>query len=232
MGSLIQDVRYATRLLPNATGFTLTAIVVIALGIGANSAIFRLIDPVLVRDLPYPQPNQIVSLWEQSPRTSRSRVSPLNFLDWSEQNRTFSAMAAVSGDSKTLTGTSGGAERIAGQSVSVSFFDVLGVQPIAGRAFTAQDAKPGTHVVIINERFWRSHLGGDLSAVGRTLMFDGEPFTVIGVMPARFQLFWESQIWTPFVVKRSPEQRRMHYLQVIGRLKPGVTMDQARANMA
>ncbi len=231
MDTLWADLRYALRLLRKAPGFTLSAVALIALGIGANSAVFSLVDTVLLRPLPYTGPNELVALWEHPPGYARNRVSPLNFLDWSEQNRTFASMAAVSGGSRTWTGSGSEAERLPGQAVTVSLFDLLGIRPVAGRTFTADDARPDTRVVVIGERFWKTRLGGDPAAVGRTLTLDGTPYTVIGVVPKSFQIFYESHIWTPFVVQRSPEQRRMHYLQVIGRMKPGVSLEQARADM-
>lgn len=171
-------------------------------------------------------------LYEHPPGYLYNRVSPLNFLDWSEQNHAFASMAAVAGGSRALTPVSGGTERIPGQSVTFSFFDLLGLRPVAGRTFTAEDAKPGVNVVIISERLWRSHFGGDPKLIGSTIPLDGKPFSVIGIVPVEFQIFYPSDLWTPFVVRRSPEQRQMHYPQVLGRLKPGATTEQARADMA
>jgi hypothetical protein len=128
-----QDLRYAVRLLRRFPGFTLTAVVVIAIGIGANSAIFSLVDTLLLRPLPYPQADRIVKVWEHPPGYARNSVAPLNFFDWNEQNQVFSSMAAIGGGSMTLTTPSGGAERILGKSVTVSFFDLFRVKPILVR---------------------------------------------------------------------------------------------------
>jgi putative ABC transport system permease protein len=230
MHTLWQDLRYAARGLRHAPGFTLIAAAVLAIGIGANCAIFSLVDAALVRPLPFPRPQELVRLWEHPPGYDHNSVSPLNFLDWSEQNHVFASVAAVSGGGKSLT-TPTGAERIQGQSVSLRFFDLLGVKPIAGRTFTAEDAKPGTNVVVIGEGFWRSHFGANPGIVGSTIPLDGQPFTVTGVVPASFEILNRVDLWTLFTVKRSPEQRSMHYLRVIGRLKNGVTIEQARADM-
>jgi putative ABC transport system permease protein len=232
MDTLGKDLRYAARLLRKSPGFTLTAIVVIAIGIGANGAIFSLVDAVLLRPLPYAKPEQLVRLWEHAPGNDRNAVSPLNFLDWSEQNKAFSSMAAVSGASKTLTRDGAAAERIPGQAVTQSFFDLLGVKPVLGRTFTADDFVPNSQVVVISEGFWKSHLGGSAAAIGSTLMLNDRPKMVVGVVPSDFQIWSESQLWEPYVVGRSPEQRKIHYLRVFGRLKPDLTLEQARANMA
>lgn len=230
MPTLWQDLRYAARGLRQAPGFTLIAAAVLAIGIGANCAIFSLVDAALLRPLPFPRPQELVRLWEAPPGYDHNSVSPLNFLDWSEQNHVFASMAAVSGGGRSLT-TPNGAERIPGQSVSLRFFDLLGVKPIAGRTFTAEDAKPGTNVVVISEGLWRSHFGGNPRIVGSTIPLDGQPFIVAGIVPASFEIMNRVDLWTLFTVKRSPEQRSMHYLRVIGRLRPGVTVGQARADM-
>jgi len=228
---LVMDLRYAVRSLGKAPGFSALAVLVLAVGIGATSAIFSLIDGTLIRPLPFADPDRLLMLWEHPPGYARNRVSPLNFFDWSEQNHTFTSMAAVSGGGRTLTSTSGVAERVPGQSVTTAFFDVLGIAPIAGRTFVADDAVPQPSVVVISERFWRSHLDGDPAAIGRVLRLDGQPFTLIGIVPASFQILFPAGIWTPFPPRRTPEQRRQHYLQVIARLRPNTTIDQARSDM-
>src|ERR1039458_7113386 len=219
MITLWQDFRYAARVLRRAPAFTAVAAIVLAIGIGANSAIFSLFDAVVLRPLPFQHPEDLAKLWENPPGYAYNSVAPLNFLDWSEQNTVFASMAAVSGGSRTLHTAEGGAERIPGQSVSLFFLDLLGIRPVAGRTFGAEDGREDAKVVALSERLRRNRFGA-------------EPFTVIGIVPARFQIFYKSDLWTPFIPRRSPEQRRMHYLQVLGRLKPGVTFEQARAGMA
>jgi putative ABC transport system permease protein len=144
-------------------------------------------------------------------------------------------MAAVATSSRTLTGTSGGAEQIPSQSVTTQFFDVLGITlritPIAGRTFLADDATPGSNVVVVSERLWKSHFGADAAFVGRSMRLDGQPFIVIGIVPADFQLLSTSELWTPFPLSRDLGLRS-HFLQVVGRLTPGVSLEQARADMA
>ncbi len=226
----MQDLRYALRVLSRAPGFTVAAVIVLALGIGANSAIFSVVDAVLLRPLPYHQPGEIVVLWELSPSRINNRVSPLNFADWHDQNAVFTATAAISGGPRTVAGP-GGAERLPGQAVTSEFFSLLDVPPIAGRTFRASDARANPDCVVISERLWRSRFHADTALIGRTIPLDGKPFTLLGVVPAAFQIFYPSDLWTLYVPKRSPEQRRMHYLQVIGRLKPGVSLEQAQAAM-
>jgi hypothetical protein len=148
MIALAQDLRFAVRMLRRAPVFTAVVIAVLAIGIGANSAIFSLLDAALFRPLPFTQPDQLVMLWEHPPNYAHNRVSPLNFLDWSEQNNVFESMAAVTGGSRTLT-TSRGPERIPGQSVSASLFDLLGVKPIVGRTFVKEDERLRAHVVVV-----------------------------------------------------------------------------------
>ena len=231
MRTLWQDLCYAARVLRQSPAFTAIAVIVLAIGIGANSAIFSLFDAVLLRPLPFHDPEQLVKLWEHPPGYAHNAVSPLNYLEWSEQNTVFASMAAVSGGSRTLLRASGSAEKIDGQSVSLSFFDLLGIRPVAGRTFTAEDGRESAKVVVLSERLWRNRFGADPKLPGSVINLDGEPFTVIGIVPSRFQIFYRSDLWIPFLVRRSPEQRQMHYLQVIARLKPGVTLDQARAGM-
>ena len=227
----MRDLRYAARVLFRSPGFTLLAAIVLALGIGANSAIFSVVDAALLRPLPYHQPQDLVMLWENPPGYNHNRVSPLNYQDWHDQNSAFSKMAAISGGSRTLVSRDG-AELIAGQAVTSELFSMLGVRPVAGRFFQSDDERPGAALAVISETLWRTHFGADPSLVGRPLTLDGKQFTVVGVAPAGFQIFRPCDLWTLFVVKRSPEQRKMHYLQVLGRLKPGVSIEQASAAMA
>jgi putative ABC transport system permease protein len=229
----MRDLRYAARLLARNPGFTCAAVLVLALGIGASSAIFSVVDAALLRPLPFPHPDELAVLWEKPPGNPVKRTyraTPLDFQDWRDQNTVFSGLAAVSGGSRTLM-TRSGAELIPGQQVSRDFFSVLGVPPLAGRDFQAQDERSNAKVVLLSEKVWRSHFGADPGIVGRTIPLDGESYAVVGIMPARAQIFFQADLWTLFVVKQSPEQRRPHYLMVIGRMKPGVTLGQSRAAM-
>lgn len=231
MGDFWRDVVYAARVLRQAPGFTAIAVAVTAIGIGANGAIFTLVDAALLRPLPFARPAELVQLWEKPPRETRNAVSPLNFLDWSEQNRGFASMAGVSGSSRTMI-TDGVPERIHGEAVTARFFDVFGVPPVAGRTFTADDARPGIRRIVIAEAMWRTRFGANPKTVGSTILLDGEDWTVIGVMPAAFQVWQQADYWMLFNIARRPEMRAPHYLRVFGRLKPGVTIEEAQSDMS
>jgi hypothetical protein len=169
MITLLQDLKFAARVLLRNPGFTVLAVIALALGIGANSAIFSLLDAVTFKPLPFGRPGELVRLWEAPPGWPYNSVSPLNFQDWRDQNHSFTALAGVSGSSLTLTGSDGSAEHIDGQSVTTSFFDVLGVPPLAGRAFVAADSRPKADVIVLGEALWRSHFGGSPSIVGQSI---------------------------------------------------------------
>src|SRR5215472_621770 len=156
MHNFWRDFVYAARVLRQAPGFALIAVMVLAIGIGANCAIFTLVDAVLLRPLPFAHPAELVQVWEKPPGHDRNAVAPLSFLDWSEQNQVFASMAAVSGSSRTMI-TDGIPERLHGLAVTLRFFDLLGVAPVAGRTFTAEDAKPGTRMIVIGDAMWHNH---------------------------------------------------------------------------
>jgi putative ABC transport system permease protein len=230
----MRHLRYAARVLRHSPAFATTAVVVLAVGIGATSAIFSVVDAAVLRPLPFQRPGDLVTLWEKPPGDIAKRTyhaTPLNFQDWHDQNTVFSGLAAVSGGNRTLMGHDG-AEMIASQRVTREFFPVLGVVPVAGRTFQEQDERTQTKVVMVSERLWRTRFGGDPGLVGHAIPLDGGAHTVIGIVPAQVQVFYAADVWTLYVVKRSPEQRTMHYLKVVGRLKPSVTIQQASAAMA
>jgi putative ABC transport system permease protein len=230
MQNISRDLIYAMRLLRQSPGFTLIVILALAIGIGANCATFSLVDAVLLRPLPFVHPDSLVRLWEKTPDNDRNSVSPLNFLDWSEQSQAFSSMAATSGASKTLV-TATGADRIPGQTVTARFFDLFGVPPIAGRTFTQDDVTLNAKVIVLSEGLWKGRFGGDPKLIGSTLNFEGDLYRVIGIMPATFEVWNHADLWTLFTIKHTPDWRKAHYLRVFGRLKDGITIQQARAEM-
>ncbi len=230
MQSLWRDLIYATRLLRQAPGFTFVVVLALAIGIGANCATFSLVDAVLLRPLPFAHPDRLVRLWEKTPDHEQNAASPLNFLDWSEQNQVFSSMAATSGGSMTLV-TATGAERIPGQTVTQHFFRLFGVAPIVGRTFTEDDVTQNAKVILLSESLWKARFAADPNLIGTTLNFEGELYRVIGVMPASFEVWDHADLWTLFTIKHSPDWRKAHYLRVFGRLKDGATIEQARAGM-
>jgi putative ABC transport system permease protein len=238
---LRDDVAVALRQLKASPAFALVAILTLALGIGANSAMFAVADATLLRPLPFPDSDRLVSVSEIGRDERRFPANPLDFVDWSERNRTFEAMAAVLTSQSSITGADGVARPLPGQAVTAHFFEVLGIAPIAGRTFQPSDEGPAPNVVVISEGLWRSQLGGDAGAVGRPIRLGGRTLTLVGVVPASFQFdipgfpsTGRSQVWTVLNPPRSraPSERYPHYLPVIARMKPGVTIEAARAEMA
>jgi predicted permease len=234
---LRQDLRYGLRTLAKNPAFTSIAIIALALGIGANSAIFSVVDAVLLRPLPFKKPEQLVMLWENAAHLGfpKNTPSPANFLDWQKQATAFTGMAAMIERSFNLTGV-GEPERLDGRRVSANLFDLLGVRAILGRTFVPDDDRPGTHVVLLSYSLWQRRFGSDPSVIGRALTLNGESYTVIGIMPGFVQLPGfanrNDQLWVP--VAFPPEeaaQRGNHFLEVIARMKPGITLKQAQAEM-
>ena len=240
VGELGEDVKYALRQLRAAPGFTAVAVITLALGIGANSAMFALADATLLRPLPFPEPERLVMLSEIRGDGNRIRVNPLDFEDWEARARAFTAIAAVISSPSSITGDDGVAEEIPAQAVTARFFDVLGVQPIAGRTFVESDEGPANAVVVMSETLWRRRFGADPALVGRPTRLGGRVVTVIGIMPADFNFDLPGApggargVWTLLnpPTSRAPSQRYAHYLQVIGRLKPGVALEAGRADIA
>src|SRR5262245_51016036 len=179
---LLNDLRFALRMLRKSPGFTLVATLTLALGIGANTAIFSFVDAVLLKSLPYPNPEEIVNVWEKPPQGDRNGISTLNFLDWKNQNSVFTAMAASSGGSVTLTGVDTPVQ-LRARRASASFFDILGVRAAFGRTFAPDEDQPGKdQVVVLSHRIWQSRFGADVGVIGRTVHLDNRPYTIIGVM--------------------------------------------------
>jgi putative ABC transport system permease protein len=232
----LHDLRYAVRLQRKNPGFTIVAIIALALGIGANTAIFSVVNTVLLRALPYKDPERLVTVWEDASKQGYPQDTPAaaNFVDWRDQNQVFEGMAAMSDTSFNLTG-SGEPERLEGRMVSTTLFPLLGVEPQIGRVFTAAEDQPGSgRVVLLSYGLWQRRFGGDASVVGRSLTLNGASYTVVGVMPARFQFPTpDDEIWVPIAfTQEDATNRNRHYLQVIARLKPGVTLPQAQAEMS
>jgi predicted permease len=230
--TLVQDVRYAIRTFRARPAFTAVALVTLALGIGANTAIFSVVHAVMLRDLPYPDAERIVRAYEFNRAVSRNRgvASPHHFDRWERENRSFSRFAAMVTRRATLTGA-GDAERLLVQDVTPGFFDVMG-HPQLGRAFGAGEAEAGVRVVVMSHRTWTRRFGSDPDVVGRTVLLDGEAWTVAGVMPRMFDYPADTAFWRPLHL--SAEDRapgRQWYLGMVGALAPGVTLDEAQADM-
>src|SRR5450432_1571514 len=234
---MLRDVRYAIRVLLQSPRFTATAILVLALGIGANSAMFALVYSVLLRPLPYDRPDRLAVIMGSSEKHGGNfSMPPADFLDFRGRNRSFTDMAAAEVWSPSLTG-SGEPEELQGLHASASLFQVLGVQAALGRAFVAEDDRPESpHVAVLGAGLWKRRFGGDRSVIGRTITLNHEAYTVVGIMPEGFYFppFWASkaEVYAPLVFTPAETQdRRMSTLRTFGRLKPGVTMQQARADV-
>jgi len=246
MHSLWQDVRFGVRMLGRSRGLTAIAIVALALGIGANTAIFSIVNAVLVRPLPYPEPERLVWFWEVQASLPQAPFSGGDFLDFQAQNRSFEGIAAMRHVNFTMTGR-GAAERVSGMVVTPNFFSVLGVQPILGRNFLPTEGVFGApRVALLGYGFWQAHFGGQQEAMGQSMVLDGRPVSIVGVLPASFQYadLSDVEIWVnpvntvPEVFNASADWERelrtnhqTHYLNLIGRLKPGVTVAQAEGDI-
>jgi len=237
MNSLLQDLRYGLRTLLKNPGFTLVAVITLALGIGVNTAIFSVVNGVLLRPLPFNQPERIVTLWENNVKDGieRDDVSPANFLDWRDRSRSFEEMAFANPWSLDYTGQTE-PETWRAARVSQGFFRILGAQAMVGRTFLPEEYETGRNqVVVISYGLWQRRFGGESKIVGQKLTLDDQPMTVVGVMPPEFKLLLfdrDEELWWPQTPDESMRrQRRATYLKVIAQLKPGVTVEQARAEM-
>jgi predicted permease len=235
-GDLRQDLRYGARMLMKNRGFTIVAVVALALGIGANSAIFSVVNTVLLRPLPYKDPARLVMVFEDNSRHGfpHDTPAPANYIDWRDQNKVFAGMAAIAELSMNLTGE-GEPERLDGRRVSASLFPILGVEPQLGRWFSPEDDQPGmNHSVILSHALWQRRFGANVGIIGRTITMNGYSFEVVGVMPASFQFpTREDQFWIPIAFNQKEAARRgSHFLEVVARTKPGVTTEQAQAEMS
>jgi predicted permease len=230
---LRQDLRYTARTLRRSPGFAFTVVMVLALGVGANTAAFSITDYVLVRPLPFAKSQQLVKLWENVPGYNRMELSPPNYRDWKRMSRSFSGMAVLRGLSVNLAGDRE-PERLDGASVTADLFPLLGVQPALGRVLTGEDDRESAAgVVVLSERLWQSRFAGDPGVLGRTVRLDEVPYTVVGVMPRDFYFpTREAQLWTAMrFAPQDFEDRGNNYLQAVARLKPGVTLAEAQAEM-
>jgi putative ABC transport system permease protein len=241
-----QDVRFALRQLKSTSTFTAVAAITLALGIGANSAMFALADATLIRRLPYPDADRLVMVWERSPAFPRVPMAPVTLLDLQEQSQSFEVLGAVSmgiGGGPLLETPDGTVQSVDRQFVTARFFDVLGVKPIAGRTFVPSEAKRSISsssgppqglppVAVMGESLWRTRFGADASLVGREIRLNGEPFTVVGVVPDNAQLQRPARIWSLVPEANPASSRGAFSIQVVGRLKAGVTLEMAQAELA
>ena len=229
-----QDFRFALRMLRKSPGFTTVAIATLALGIGATTAIFSVVNTVLLQPLPYKDAGRLVAIWGSNKARGYTLdlISVPDLLDWKSQNRVFESMGAATDEMYTLTGA-GEPYGVIGYAFSPSFFDVLGVPPLLGRTFATDETQPGkSHVVVLNYRLWKTRFGADPGILGTNVFLDGQSYTVIGVMPRSFQYPESVMLWTPLTITpNAAKDRSMRWVRVMARLKPGVTMTQASAEM-
>jgi putative ABC transport system permease protein len=230
-----KDLLFAIRTLRKSPGFTLMAVVALALGIGANTAIFSVVNSVMLSPLPFEAPDRLAMVWEQSPRTSKTNVvNPLNFMEWQDRNRSFDRIASFIAFPLSLSGD-GEPEQVDAMNVSSGFFEILGIQPIAGRWFTAQEDTPGNdNVVILSEGLWQRRYGADPHIIGRQVHVNNHPYTVVGVMPASFRFpMTKADVWTPRGMDRKIATRSGgRFLSTVARLRKGVTIASAQADMS
>ncbi|MBV9147324.1 MAG: ABC transporter permease, partial [Acidobacteria bacterium] len=231
MDTLIQDVVYGLRGLRRAPGFALVAIITLALGIGANTAIFSIINAVLLRPLPYDQPGQLVRVYETEAAPGNYPFTGLDFLDWKTQNHSFQDMTLIGWPHSMNLSGRGEPDHVIGTPTEANFFSLLGARPLLGRTWAPGEDEPGKdHELILSYGLWQSRFGGSSEVVGREIELNDEKYSVIGVMPAAFHYPAESQLWVPMDMDtKSLGPRGTHQYQVIGRLKPGVTLQQAQA---
>src|SRR6266542_2074461 len=251
MPTVLQDLRYAVRLLVKSPGFTVIAVAVLALGVGVNTAIFSVVNAVVLRPLPYSHSDRLVWIAESIPALKSEAATGGDYVDWKDQNHTLDRIAAYDTTYRgslregahgpgsadfNLTGR-GTPARVHGAFVSASFFATLGVEPQLGRAFTENEDQPsGPHVVVLMHSFWQQYFGSDPHVLGQTVSLDSAPYTVVGVMPASFRFPGDSlaQILLPLALNQAQERLRTQghrQVRIIGRLKPGVSLAAARADL-
>ena len=235
MGTLLQDIRYSFRMLAKNPGFAAIAILTLALGIGANTALFSVVNGVLLNPLAYPHSEQLVTVYGKTPGFARAPISYLNFLDWQRATRTFSSMALYRNEPYNLTGI-GGAELVGGSMISAGFFPTLGVTPVLGRNFRTDDDRAGAApVVMLGGGLWKRKFGSSPDVIGKSLALNGASYTIVGVVPPSFNFYGsERDLYTPAGQWTDPSflDRRIEVsAHAIARLKPGVTLAQAKADM-
>ena len=229
---MLNDIRYALRMMRRAPLFTAGVVLTVAIAIAANTAIFSVVNAVIIRPLPYGSPERLVQVAERNDKLNLPNfgASVLNFLSWREQQKSFEEIAALGFGNFTLSG-SGDPEQVSGNRISPALTRVLGVRPIAGRAFTDDEERPGAAVAMIGEGLWKRRFGSDPSLVGRTINLNGAPTTIVGIAPASLNLFTGADIYVPLTIDPAKEIRLNHVILVFGKLKPGVSLQQAQAEM-
>ena len=231
--TLLQDLRYAARTLAKSSGFTAIVVLTLALGIGANTAIFSVVNGVLLTPLPYKDPSRLVVVWESKGTSNHNVVNPANYMDWHDRATSFSGLALMSWAGLTFTGDE--AERVQGRAVTPDFFGVLGAAPLLGRTFRAEESRPHVpRVIVLSEALWRRRFGADRGIIGRAVPVAGGTARVVGVMPASFRPmpYGQEEYWEPMPLDWSNRARNGRYAMVVGRLRDGVTIERAQTEMS
>jgi putative ABC transport system permease protein len=234
METAIRDVRYAMRALLRQPAFSAAVVLTLALGIGANTAIFSIVHAVLLRPLPYPADSQLMTVWTQFRGGDHETVSVPDYEDWKRQSSSFSQMTAFANSNDNLAAAGGDPERVPSARVIADYFQTLGLAPVAGRWFEPDDFVFGSHqVVVLSNGLWQRRFGGDRAIVGRTITLNARPYTVVGIAPDGVRLPARAQMWTPYAVSPSapPPNRRADFLSVIARLGPDVSQARAQADL-
>ncbi len=234
MRNLWQDLRYGARTLRRQTGFTLVAVLTLALGIGVTTAVFSFVDAVLLKPLAYQDAERLVTVWDNWPRCQRCHPSPPTFLEWKTLNTVFSHVAGYTDSTQSLNLTGRAqAEQLLGRQVTANYFEMLGMQPALGRHFRVEEEQYGNEqVVILSQRLWRRRFGADPNIIGANLTLNEKPYTVVGVLPPH-QIFdrMDNELWTPLAIPPDRMRRSTQYFNARAKLKPGVTLAQASAEM-
>ena len=237
MEPLVKDIRYGFRSLLKHRGFTGVAIITLALGIGANATIFSVVNAVLLKSLPYPDADRLVALSQHSKQSADISVSFPDYLAWRAQQTVFDEMSARMPTGGVITGE-GEPDRVIGRLVTASFFSTLGVQPFIGRAFTDAEDKPGNKVMVLSHAVWLRRFGGAPEVIGKSITYNGESWTVVGVMPSGFDFYGRDNINNEFFVPLGTladqdfmQDRRSHTVRITARLKPGIGLEQARSQL-
>lgn len=234
MNTVTMDVKFAFRILRKSPGFAVGAIIALALGIGANTAIFSVVYATLIRSLPYKDADRLVMVWERDIKDPKDQnvANPANYMDWKEQNKVFTDMAAFSDTFGHLSGGIGEPEEVIIQYATPNYFSVLGSKAFLGRTFVSGDEKAGEQVIVLSYGLWQRRFGSDRQIIGKTITVSGDKSKILGVMPPDFQLFikkksWvgkQAELWAPFPITPERRTRQGRYLIPFARLKPGVTL--------
>src|SRR5262245_45131875 len=229
------DIRHGVRLLRKSPGFTALALAALALGMGASTAIFSVVDTVLLKPLPFRDPERLLAVWEKDPALNRDRnfVAPVNLLEWRRQSRTIEGFAGIYDQRVSVGGGSGEPEEVKGERVTANLFPLLGVQPILGRAFREEEDLPGrATVALIGHNLWRRRFGGNPSLTGQSLRVGDRVYTIVGVLPPGFAILEpDVEVWMPLALDPAGRSNNGRYLTVIGRLRPGAGLPAVRTEM-